>query len=118
SRRSPRSGRCPTPLIRMGSPRWRTLRSSTPPERLPSPSTAPPQLNGVPMTMTSNATRRNHDTAAVLALLTGLLAAASTPVRSADAAAAPETIVLKAAHVFDSTGTSLKDGATVVVRGD
>jgi imidazolonepropionase-like amidohydrolase len=68
--------------------------------------------------MTSNATRRNHDTAAVLALLTGLLAAASTPVRSADAAAAPETIVLRAAHVFDSTGTALKDGVTVVVRGD
>ncbi len=32
--------------------------------------------------------------------------------------AAPETVVLKAAHVFDSTGTTLKDGVTVVVRGD
>jgi imidazolonepropionase-like amidohydrolase len=62
--------------------------------------------------------RRNHHTAAILALVTGLLAAASTPVRSAEAAAAPETIVLRAAHVFDSTGTALKDGVTVVVRGD
>jgi imidazolonepropionase-like amidohydrolase len=62
----------------------------------------------------------HRNTAAILVLLTGLLAAASTPVRSADAeaAAAPETIVLRAAHVFDSTGTALKDGVTVVVRGD
>jgi imidazolonepropionase-like amidohydrolase len=70
------------------------------------------------MTTASNARRGNHHTAAILALLTGLLAAASTPVRSAEAAAVPETIVLKAAHVFDSTGATLKDGATVVVRGD
>src|SRR5260370_30869713 len=71
------------------------------------------------MTTASNASvRRNHHTEAILALLTGLLAAASTPVRSAEAAAAPETIVLRAAHVFDSIGTALKDGATVVVRGD
>jgi imidazolonepropionase-like amidohydrolase len=73
------------------------------------------------MTTASHASvRRNHHTAAILVLLTGLLPAASTPVRSAEAvaAAAPETIVLRAAHVFDSTGTALKDGATVVVRGD
>ena len=71
------------------------------------------------MTTASNASARgNHYTAAILALLTGLLAAASTPVWSAEAAAAPETIVLRAAHVFDSTGTALKDGATVVVHGD
>src|SRR6266436_2224705 len=71
------------------------------------------------MTTASNASARgNHYTAAILAVVTGLLAAASTPVRSAEAAAAPETIVLKAAHVFDATGTTLKDGATVVVRGD
>jgi len=38
--------------------------------------------------------------------------------QTADAPAAPETVVLKAAHVFDSTGTALKEGATVVVRGD
>jgi imidazolonepropionase-like amidohydrolase len=31
---------------------------------------------------------------------------------------AAETIVLRAAHVFDSTGTGLKDGAVIVVRGD
>src|SRR6266404_4495260 len=75
--------------------------------------------NGARMTTASNASARgNHYTAAVLAVVTGLLAAASTPVRSAEAAVAPETIVLKAAHVFDSTGTALKDGATVVVRGD
>jgi len=36
----------------------------------------------------------------------------------AQSAEAPETLVLKAAHVFDSTGTALKDGASVVVRGD
>src|SRR5205085_11275663 len=29
-----------------------------------------------------------------------------------------EILVLKAAHVFDATGTTLKDGAAVVVRGD
>jgi imidazolonepropionase-like amidohydrolase len=71
------------------------------------------------MTTASNASvRGNHYTAAILALVTSLLAAASTPVRSAEAAAAPETIVLRAAHVFDSTGATLKDGVTVVVRGD
>lgn len=36
----------------------------------------------------------------------------------ADQPAAPETIVLKAAHIFDATGTALKDNAVVVVRGD
>jgi len=56
--------------------------------------------------------------AALLALATGLLAGASPAAQSAEAAQAPETIVLKAAHLFDSTGTALKDGATVVVRGD
>jgi imidazolonepropionase-like amidohydrolase len=30
----------------------------------------------------------------------------------------PETVVLKAAHVFDATGAELKNGALVVVRGD
>ena len=71
------------------------------------------------MTTANNArVRRNHHTAALPALLTGLLAAASTAARSAEAAAAPETIALRAAHLFDSTGTALKDGATVVVRGD
>ena len=44
-------------------------------------------------------------------------AALAVPVQAADPAPAT-TIVLKAAHVFDSTGTSLRDGATVVVTGD
>jgi imidazolonepropionase-like amidohydrolase len=71
------------------------------------------------MTTASNANgRRKHHTAAILAVVTALLAAASTPVRSAEAASAPETIVLRADHVFDSTGTALKVGVTVVVRGD
>ena len=37
---------------------------------------------------------------------------------AADAAAAPEVIVLRAAHLFDSTGVSLQSGAAIVVRGD
>src|SRR5580700_10641786 len=36
----------------------------------------------------------------------------------AQTAAAPETIVLKAAHIFDATGTALKDGGLVVVQGE
>src|SRR5882672_4110454 len=64
--------------------------------------------NGAPMTTASNASARgNPYAAAILAVVTGLLAAASTPVRSAEAPATPETIVLKAAHVFDSTGAAL-----------
>ena len=55
-----------------------------------------------------------------------LLAAAATVLslsaaRAADtptAPPAPETVVLKAAHLFDSTGSALKDGAAIVVRGD
>ena len=43
---------------------------------------------------------------------------ASRPAR-ADAPAAPETLALKAAHLFDATGTTAQDGDTVlVVRGD
>jgi imidazolonepropionase-like amidohydrolase len=37
---------------------------------------------------------------------------------AAEAAPTSDTIVLKAAHVFDSTGTELKSGASVVVRGE
>jgi imidazolonepropionase-like amidohydrolase len=48
---------------------------------------------------------------------TVLLLTATTPAGAADAPAATETIALKAAHVFDSTGTALKDGAVVVVSG-
>jgi imidazolonepropionase-like amidohydrolase len=45
----------------------------------------------------------------------GLLA--SAPPASAADAPATETIALKAAHVFDSTGSALKEGAVVVVSG-
>lgn len=49
--------------------------------------------------------------AAALALgLAPLLAVAQTP--------PAETVVLKAAHIFDATGTALKDGGVVVVQGD
>ena len=47
--------------------------------------------------------------------------AAPAPAHAADttpAGAAAETIVLKAAHLFDSTGTQLKNGGIVVVRGE
>jgi len=50
---------------------------------------------------------------ATLALLPPAHAADTPP-----AAAAPETVVLKAAHLFDATGTALKSGAAVVVRGE
>jgi hypothetical protein len=55
--------------------------------------------------------------AAAAGLCAGMLAAPSAA-HAADAAPAPTTIVLKAAHVFDSTGNSLHDGAMVVVTGD
>ena len=58
--------------------------------------------------------------AAAVAAAVGICASAMT-VSTAQAAAAgtaAPTIVLKAAHVFDSTGNSLRDGATVVVTGD
>ena len=64
----------------------------------------------------SSGTKRHR--AALLALAAGLLVGASPAAQSAEAAQAPETIVLKAAHLFDSTGTALKDRATLVVRGD
>jgi imidazolonepropionase-like amidohydrolase len=50
-------------------------------------------------------------------LLAAALASGSAAAQVA-APSAPETIVLKAAHVFDSTGTTLEDGAAIVVRGD
>ena len=55
----------------------------------------------------------------VAALLQPL--AALAPAHAADTppvGAAAETIVLKAAHLFDSTGTQLKNGGLVVVRGE
>jgi imidazolonepropionase-like amidohydrolase len=54
--------------------------------------------------------------AALLALATLM-----TCIARGENAAAPapaETIVLKAAHLFDATGTALKDGAMIVVRWD
>ena len=48
--------------------------------------------------------------AAALALGLPPLAVAQTP--------PAETVVLKAAHIFDATGTALKDGGVIVVRGD
>ncbi|HLJ38786.1 MAG TPA: amidohydrolase family protein [Steroidobacteraceae bacterium] len=53
-------------------------------------------------------------------LLVSVAATALLSIRAAcaDEQPAPETIVLKAAHIFDATGTSLKDGGLVVVRGD
>ncbi len=48
--------------------------------------------------------------AAALTLGLAPLAVAQTP--------PAETVVLKAAHIFDATGTALKDGGVVVVRGD
>lgn len=54
----------------------------------------------------------------IVAGLSCLVAVASAPALCAEDPAAPATIVLKAAHLFDATGTALKDAATVVVRGD
>ncbi len=69
------------------------------------------------MRPTTNANpQMKHHTSAMLVLLAGLIIAPAA--RSADAVATPETLVLKAAHVFDATGTALKDGGMVVVRGD
>jgi imidazolonepropionase-like amidohydrolase len=54
----------------------------------------------------------------MLAGLSCLVAGVATPVLAAEPPGAAETIVLKAAHVFDATGPTLKEGAIVVVRGD
>jgi imidazolonepropionase-like amidohydrolase len=64
---------------------------------------------------TVNTSRTVLAAAAVIGL------AALSAARAADEASATapaETLVLKAAHVFDSTGTALKDGVIIVVRGD
>jgi len=55
---------------------------------------------------------------AALALGACLLAGRASATPAAEAAAPPETIVLRAAHLFDSAGTTLKDGGIIVVRGD
>jgi imidazolonepropionase-like amidohydrolase len=46
-----------------------------------------------------------------------LFAAISGGVAAADSAA-PETIALRAAHLFDATGTALKSGSVIVVQGE
>jgi imidazolonepropionase-like amidohydrolase len=51
--------------------------------------------------------------------LAAVTAAATLGLASlARAQAPPEVIVLKAAHIFDATGTALKDGGVVVVQGE
>ena len=55
--------------------------------------------------------------AATSLLSSGLLCGGS-PATASEGPAAPEVVVLKAAHLFDSTGAALKSGATIVVRGD
>jgi imidazolonepropionase-like amidohydrolase len=69
--------------------------------------------------MTTMAPRTFRARAAAAILIASVLGVAGgmSPARALEGAA-PETIVLKAAHLFDSTGTALKDGVTVVVRGD
>jgi imidazolonepropionase-like amidohydrolase len=58
----------------------------------------------------SKITRRRAATLALAAMvLTPVLVCAADPV------APPETIALRAAHIFDATGTALKDGGVVVV---
>jgi imidazolonepropionase-like amidohydrolase len=59
--------------------------------------------------------------AAATAATAGLCASGiGMPARAADqaTASATTTIVLKAAHVFDATGTSLRNGSAVIVTGD
>jgi imidazolonepropionase-like amidohydrolase len=57
-------------------------------------------------------------TANIACLVLGTAGWAAALPAAADAPTEPETVVLKAAHIFDSTGTALKDGGIVVVRGE
>jgi imidazolonepropionase-like amidohydrolase len=57
-------------------------------------------------------------TANLACLVLGAAVWAAALPAAADAPAEPETVVLKAAHIFDSTGSALKDGGIVVVRGE
>jgi imidazolonepropionase-like amidohydrolase len=70
------------------------------------------------MTTTVRRVYRSLRLRAVVALATALIPLAAAPGQAAEATAAPETIVLKAAHVFDARGTALKDSASIVVRVD
>lgn len=53
---------------------------------------------------------------ATLLVTLALAPAARSAAPAAAPAAAADTMVLKAAHLFDATGTALKDNATIVVR--
>ena len=68
--------------------------------------------------LNANKTRaRQLQLALVAAALTSaLLLGVAVPARAADAGT--ETIALKAAHLFDSTGSALKNGAVILVQGD
>ena len=52
-------------------------------------------------------------TANLACLVLGAAVWAAALPAAADAPAEPETVVLKAAHIFDSTGSALKDGGIV-----
>jgi imidazolonepropionase-like amidohydrolase len=63
--------------------------------------------------------RNTRLTSAAVALIgSTLLALGAAWAQGPAPAAAPETIVLKAARVFDATGAQLKNNGLVVVRGD
>jgi imidazolonepropionase-like amidohydrolase len=70
------------------------------------------------MTKATQAQRACRSTLITVMLAAVLPAVAFPPAAAAEEAAAPQMIVLKAAHLFDSTGTTLKDGGTIVVQGD
>jgi imidazolonepropionase-like amidohydrolase len=61
---------------------------------------------------------RSRSAAAILLTAAVVCAGYASIASAAEATAPPETIALKAAHLFDSTGTALKEGGTIVVRGD
>ena len=61
---------------------------------------------------------RATNTGRALRFLAAAMALAAAGLAIAAEPAAPETVVLKAAHIFDATGTTLRDGGLVVVRGD
>jgi imidazolonepropionase-like amidohydrolase len=70
------------------------------------------------MTTTAHPRLGGRSVTALFTAAASLLAITALPAGAAEEPTAPETVVLRAAHVFDSTGTALKGGVTVVVRGD
>lgn len=66
---------------------------------------------------TTIAARRLPMTPATVLAVAALCLCWRMPAQAADSPT-PSTVVLKAAHVFDSMGTTLRDGASVVVTGD